>query len=131
MPDTRSGLVYGVGALRAAARGDRMFWAVHRAALAHGIVPVVPVSVIAEGFRTEARADRLQDLLDGTEVEVMVPEQARRVGELAVKASTADLLAASVAETAARRNCAVIAARQNALATAARLLGHKLVLHSL
>lgn len=131
MPDTRSGLVYGVGALRAAARGDRMFWAVHRAALAHGIVPVVPVSVIAEGFRTEARADRLEDLLDGTEVEVMVPEQARRVGELAVKASTTDLVAASVAETAARRNCAVIAARQNALATAARLLGHKLVLHSL
>lgn len=131
MPDTRSGLVYGVGALRAAARGDRMFWAVHRAALAHGIVPVVPVSVIAEGFRTEARADRLEDLLDGTEVEVMVPEQARRVGELAVKASTTDLVAASVAEAAARRNCAVIAARQNALATAARLLGHKLVLHSL
>lgn len=131
MADTRSGLVYGVGALRAAARGDRLFWAVHRAALAHGIVPVVPVSVIAEGFRTEARADRIQDLLDGTDVEVLGPDQARRIGELAVKASTTDLLAATVAETAARRNCAVVAARQNALSTAARLLGHKLVLHSL
>jgi hypothetical protein len=131
MADTRAGLVYGVGALRAAARGDRMFWAVHRAALAHGIVPVVPVSVIAEGFRTEARGDRIQDLLTGTEVEVMSPDQARRVGELAVKASTTDLLAANVAETAARRNCAVLASRQTALATAARLLGHKLVLHSL
>ena len=131
MADTRSGLVYGVGALRAAARGDRMFWAVHRAALVHGIVPVVPVSVIAEGFRTEARADRIQDLLDGAEIEVMGPEQARRIGELAVKASTTDLLAANVAETAARRNCAVVASRQTALATAARLLGHKLVLHSI
>jgi len=131
MAVTRAGLVYGVGALRAAARGDRAFWAVHRAALAHGIVPVVPVSVIAEGFRTEARADRIQDLLDGAEIEPMGPEDARRVGELAVKASTTDLIAASVAETAARRNCAVIASRQNALSNAAGLLGHKLVLHSL
>jgi hypothetical protein len=131
MAVTRAGLVYGVGALRAAARGDRAFWAVHRAALAHGIVPVVPVSVIAEGFRTEARAERIQDLLDGVEIESMGPEGARRVGELAVKASTTDLIAASVAETAARRNCAVVASRQNALSNAAGLLGHKLVLHSL
>ena len=130
MAVTRAGLVYGVGALRAAARGDRMVWAVHRAALAHGIVPVVPVSVIAEGFRTEARGDRIQDLLDGSETEVMGADRARRVGELAVKASTTDLVAASVAETAARRNCAVVASRQNALGIAAGLLGHKLVLHA-
>lgn len=126
----RAGLVYGVGALRAAARGERTFWAVHRAALAHGIVPIVPVSVIAEGFRTEARADRIEGLLQGSEIEAMGPDEARRVGELAVKASTTDLVAASVAETAARRNCAVIAARQNALSSAAGLLGHKLVLHA-
>jgi hypothetical protein len=130
MAVTRTGLVYGVGALRAGARGDRVFWAVHRAALAHGIVPVVPVSVIAEGFRTEARGDRIQDLLDGSEIEVMDAERARRVGELAVKAATTDLIAASVAETAARRNCAVVASRQNALNTAAGLLGHKLILHA-
>jgi hypothetical protein len=130
MAVTRAGLVYGVGALRAAARGDRMFWAVHRAALAHGIVPVVPVAVIAEGFRTEARGDRIQDLLDGAEIELMGADGARRVGELAVKASTTDLIAASVAETAARRNCAVVASRQNALSAAAGLLGHKLVMHT-
>jgi hypothetical protein len=130
MAVTRVGLVYGVGALRAASRGDRIFWAVHRAALAHGIVPVVPVSVIAEGFRTEARSDRIQDMLDGSEIEVMDADGARRVGELAVKASTTDLVAASVAETAARRNCAVVASRQNALTSASGLLGHKLVLHA-
>jgi hypothetical protein len=130
MAVAREGLVYGVGALRAAARGERAFWAVHRAALAHGIVPIVPVAVIAEGFRTEARADRIEGLLAGSEIEAMGPDDARRVGELAVKASTTDLVAASVAETAARRNCAVIAARQNALSSATGLLGHKLVLHS-
>ena len=131
MAVARAGLVYGVGAVRAAARGDRAFWAVHRAALAHGIVPVVPVAVIAEGFRTEARADRIEGLLQGSEIQVMGPEEARRVGELAVRAATTDLVAASVAETAARRNCAVIAARQNALSSAAGLLGHKLVLHAI
>jgi hypothetical protein len=130
MAVTRAGLVYGVGALRAAARGDRVFWALHRAALAHGIVPVVPVSVIAEGFRTEARGDRISDLLDGSEIEVLDSEGARRVGELAVKASTTDLVASSVAETAARRNCAVVASRQNALNNASSLLGHKVVLHA-
>lgn len=130
MAVTRAGLVYGVGALRAAARGDRVFWALHRAALAHGIVPVVPVSVIAEGFRTEARGDRIQDLLDGSEIEILGPDGARRIGELAVKASTTDLIAAGVAETAARRNCAVVASRQNALANASGLLGQKLVLHA-
>ena len=89
----------------------------------------MPVSVIAEGFRTEARSDLIQDMLDGSEIEVMDAEGARRVGELAVKASTSDLVAACVAETAARRNCAVVASRQNALTAASGLLGHKLVLH--
>ncbi len=131
MATIRSGLVYGVGALRAAARGDRVFWAMHRAALAHGIVPVVPITAVAEGFRTEARGDRIQDLLDGSEIELLDPETARRIGELAVKAATTDLVAASVAEVAARRNCAVVASRQNALANSSRLLGHKLVLHAL
>ncbi len=91
---------------------------------------MVPVSVIAEGFRTEARGDRIQDMLDGSEIEMLDADGARRVGELAVKASTTDLVAASVAETAARRNCAVVASRQNALTNASGLLGHKLVLHA-
>jgi hypothetical protein len=51
----REGLVYGLGALHAAARGDRMMWALHRAALANGIVPLVPAVTVAEGYRTEAR----------------------------------------------------------------------------
>jgi hypothetical protein len=130
MAVTRAGLVYGVGALRAAARGDRMLWALHRAALTSGIVPVIPAPAVAEGFRTEARSDRIADLLDGSEVEVLTDDEARRAGELAAKAATADLVAATVAETAARRNCAVVATRQVALTTATNLLGHQLVLHA-
>jgi hypothetical protein len=126
----RNGLVYGVGGLRAAARGDRMMWALHRAALANGVVPVVPAAAIAEGFRTEARGDRLEGLLAGAIVEVLGNEGARRAGELAARADTADLVAVATAEAAARRNCAVVASRQNALRTASGLLGHELILYA-
>lgn len=125
----RSGLVYGVGALRAAAHGDRAMWALHRAALAHGLVPVVPAAVLAEGFRTEAHGDRLSALLAGAEVEELSAERARRVGELAARAGTPDLAAVSVAESADRRDGAVVGTRQAALRTASELLGHDLAIY--
>lgn len=123
----RDGLIYGVGALRAAARGDRMMWALHRAALSYGIVPVVPVVAVAEAFRTEPRGDRIEALLAGAEVETLGAEAARRVGDLAARSGTADLVAVATTEVAARRNAAVINTRQAALRTAAELLGHELV----
>ncbi|HTX62112.1 MAG TPA: hypothetical protein VMD28_00630 [Acidimicrobiales bacterium] len=123
----RDGIVYGVGALRAAARGDRMMWALHRAALTYGIVPVVTVGAVAEAYRTEARGDRLDALLAGTEVEPLGREGAQRTGELASRAGTADLVAVSTAETAARRNAAIVNTRQAALRAATTVLGHDLV----
>jgi hypothetical protein len=125
----RQGVVYGVAALQAAARGDRTMWALHRAALEHGIVAVVPAIVVAEGYRSEAHGDRLASLLSGAELESLSAERARRLGELAARADTGDLPAVTVAETADRRNCAVISARQAALRTSAALLGHELVQH--
>ncbi|MGP8060300.1 MAG: twitching motility protein PilT [Acidimicrobiales bacterium] len=130
MPGPRDGLVYGPAALRAAARGDRIVWAMHRAALANGIVPVVPASAVADAYRTEARVDRLEELLAGSEVEDLRDEGARRAGELAARADTPDLVAVAVAEAAARHNAAVVASRQNALRSAAGLLGHELVLYA-
>jgi hypothetical protein len=124
---SRDGVVYGVGALRAAARGDRLLWALHRAALSYGLVPVVPVGAVAEAYRTEDRSDRLDALLIGTEVEGLGREAAQRVGELAARSGTADLVAVSTAETAARRNAAVINSRQAALRAASGHLGHDLV----
>jgi hypothetical protein len=123
----RDGLVYGVGALRAAAHGDRMVWALHRAALTYGLVPVVTVGAVAEAYRTEARGDRLDALLAGVEVEPLGREAAQRTGEVAARAGTADLVAVSTAETAARRNAAVINSRQASLRAASAVLGHDLV----
>jgi hypothetical protein len=125
----REGLVYGLGALHAAARGDRMIWALHRAALSNGIVPVTPAVTVAEGYRTEARGDRIDGLLAGTEVEPFAGDAARRSGELAARCDTSDLSAVAVIELAERRNCAVVAQRQALLRTAATLLGHDLVLY--
>jgi hypothetical protein len=123
----RDGIVYGVGALRAAVHGDRMMWALHRAALTYGIVPVVTVGAVAEAYRTESRGDRLDALLAGTEVEPLGREGAQRTGELAARAGTPDLVAVSTAETAARRNAALVNTRQTALRSASSVLGHDLV----
>jgi hypothetical protein len=123
----RDGLVYGLGALRAAARGDRMVWALHRAALTYGVVPIVTVGAVAEAYRTEPRGDRLDALLVGSEVEVLDRTAAQRTGELAARAGTTDLVAVSTAETAVRRNAAVVNSRQAALRSASAVLGHNLV----
>jgi hypothetical protein len=130
MSNRREGLAYGVGALHAAARGDRVVWALHRAALSNGIVPVVPAVAVAEGYRTEARGDRLAEFLDGTEVEPFVGEAARRTGELAARCDTDELAVVALIELADRRNCAVVAQRQAVLRNAAALLGHELVLYA-
>lgn len=125
------GLVYGVGALRVAARGDRIMWSLHRAALAGGIVPVVPAAVVAEAYRTEARGDRVEDLLAGVDIEPMTGATARRIGELAARADTADMTAVIVAEAAERRHSAVVASRHNALRALGRMLGVDLVVYGL
>jgi len=126
----RDGLAYGVGALHAAARGDRMMWALHRAALSNGIVPVIPAVAVAEGQRTEAHGDRIAQLLAGTEVEPFDEGAARRTGEMAAQCDTADMAAMAVIELAERRNFAVVAQRQTVLREAANMLGHALVLYA-
>ncbi len=130
MTNRRDGLVYGVGALRAAAHGDRIVWALHRAALSYGVIPVVTVGSVADAYRSETRGDRLDALLSGSEVEPLDREGAQRTGELAARVGSADLLAVSTAEAAARRNAAVINTRQPVLRSAAALVGHELVLYA-
>jgi len=107
-----------------------MMWALHRAALSNGIVPLIPAVAVAEGYRLEARNDRVAELLAGTEVEPFTGEAARRSGEIAARCDTSDMAAVSVVEMAERRNCAVVAQRQTVLRTAATLLGHQLVLYA-
>jgi hypothetical protein len=105
-------------------------WALHRAALSNGIVPVIPAVAVAEGYRSEARGDRIAEFLDGTEIEPFTGDAARRSGELAARCDTTELAVIAVVELADRRNCAVVAQRQAVLRNAAAQRGHELVLYA-
>ena len=126
---TRTGLVYGPGALAAAARGDRLFWALHQAALVRGLVPVVPAGVVSEAVRAAGGAVLLEDVLAGTEVEPLDVDRASALGSLAAGAGADNLVTVAVVETAARRNLAAVAERSSKLAEVAAALDHDLVLH--
>jgi hypothetical protein len=97
------GVTYDAGALIAADRGERRMWARHRALLANRAVPTVPAPVVAQTWRGGGRQALLSKLLVGCDVEALDDDQARRVGALAAKAATTDIVDASVIEGALRR----------------------------
>lgn len=131
-PDVRTsrrGVAFGTGALVAAARGDRRVWALHRAALAHGLVPVVPAQVLAEAARVAGASTALEHFVVGTEVEVLDRERAQAVASVADQVGTDGLAGVAVVELAARRSLAVVSDRPHRAAEASATLGHDLVLH--
>jgi hypothetical protein len=102
------GVTYDAGALIAADRGERRIWARHRALLANRAVPTVPAAVVAQTWRGGGRQALLSKLLVGCDIEALDDDQARRVGALAAKAATTDIIDASVVEGALRRADMVI-----------------------
>ncbi|MGA7417609.1 MAG: hypothetical protein WB765_01335 [Acidimicrobiales bacterium] len=127
----RSGLVYGTAALSAASKDDRLLWALHRAALVRGLVPVVPAVVVAEAIRTVEERDALGDLLMGTDVEPLDVGRAERLGALAGSTGTDNLATVAVVESASRLNHAVVTGRSPRLAHLATELDHQLILHAI
>jgi predicted nucleic acid-binding protein len=124
-----AGLTYDTGALVAAERDDRLMWALHRAALARGLPPVVPAGVLAEGWRGGPQA-RLSRFLKGCRTEGLSEEQARAVGTLAARSAHTDVVDVSVVEGAIRRRHAVVTSNHahiRRIADAARV---KLEIHS-
>lgn len=95
-------ITYDTGALLAADRNDRAMWARHVAALKRGCLITVPAPVLAQAWRGRTQA-RLAQLLAGCHVEALMPEQARRVGELAARTRRHDVVDLAVAEGALRR----------------------------
>jgi predicted nucleic acid-binding protein len=117
------GLVYDTGALIAAEANDRHLWALHARAMHRGVLPVVPAGCVVEAWRG-GRQPNLARLLDGCEVEALSLDQAKRVGMLRrTLPTTVGPVDATVAETALRRGCAVVASDRpdiELLASAAR-----------
>ena len=99
--------VYDTGVLVAADRNDRKIWADHRARLEAGLVPVTTAPVIAQASRSPRQVP-LRRFLQGCDVVAFEPAQAHAVGALLEKSSTADVVDAHLALTAARTGAVVI-----------------------
>lgn len=101
-----SGLVYDTGALIAAERDDRRLWALHARALARGVLPVVPATVVAEAWRG-GRQPSLARLLHGCQLEPLDAERAKRSGRL-LNTVSVGVTDATVVEAATRHRAAVV-----------------------
>jgi hypothetical protein len=100
-------VVYDAGALIAAERADRDFWADHRVRLDQGVLPAVPAAVIAQVSRS-ARQVPLRRLLRGCDTVVLDEHGAHRAGALLAVARTSDVVDATVVETALARNALIV-----------------------
>jgi hypothetical protein len=97
-----SSVVYDAGALIAAASGVERMWALHQRALARGIQPVVPATVLAEVWRGGNGQHRLGQFIQSCEVEPFSERSARTSGTL-LAAAAHGVVDASVVECALRR----------------------------
>lgn len=101
-----SGLVYDTGALLAAERDDRRFWAIHSRAMARRRAPVVPTPVLVEAWRGRPAMARA---LQGCRIEPLDAESARAAGRM-LGACTVDVGAtdATVVESTLRAGRTVV-----------------------
>jgi hypothetical protein len=99
--------IYDAGVLIAADRNDRTVWADHRARLEAGLVPLTTSPVVAQASRSP-RQVQLRRFLRGCDVVAFDPAQAHGVGALLARSSTADVVDAHLALTAARMGAVVI-----------------------
>lgn len=124
------GLLYDTGALVAAERREPLIWRLHDRANAAGIVPVVPVLVLAQAWRGGPQHN-LSRLLRGCRI---VPDDevaGRAAGRACAAAGTSDVVDALVVVTAAELDAPVVTSDPEDLAHLASSVGAKLALHPL
>lgn len=85
-----SNVIYDAGALIAADRNNRVFWADHRIRLEQGTIPVTPSAVVAQVSRSPYQV-QLRRLLRGCDVTYLDEDTAHRVGQILARAGTADI----------------------------------------
>lgn len=101
-------VVYDAGALIAAERNEHTFWRRHLAYLEGGVAPVVTAPVLAQVWHGGARQVRLRFALRGCDVEPFTRARAEATGELLRRSGTADVVDASVVESAARWEAGIL-----------------------
>jgi predicted nucleic acid-binding protein len=102
-----NGAIYDAGALIAAERNDRLFWADHKARLQAGLVPLTTSPVVAQVSRSD-RQVLLHRVLRGCEVRDFASNDSHEVGRTLAKSSTNDVVDAHIAVVAERERRAVI-----------------------
>lgn len=97
-----STIIYDAGALIAAEDGAERMWALHKRALARGVQPVIPATVLAEVWRSGRGQHRLSQFIQSCDVECLSEESARAAGVL-LSVAAHGVVDASVVECALRR----------------------------
>ena len=101
-----AGLTLDSGALIAAEKGDRRFWALWKEALQRGATVTVPAAVVAQVWRGNSAV--IARVLQGCELEALSEELAKRIGRLLAVSRTIDVVDASVVVGAAARQDVVV-----------------------
>ena len=117
-----TGLTLDTGALIAASRNDRSFWAFWKEALVRGVVPVIPAPALAQAWRNPRQA-RLAQVVKACWVEPLDETLARSAGELCGRARTSDVVDAAVVAGAAQRGDAVLTSDPRDLRRLAAIVG--------
>ncbi len=121
-------LTYDTGALLAAEANRRDTWALHARALARGQRPVVPAGVLGQAWRGGPQAP-LSRLLRGCRIEDLNDARSRASGKACARASTPDVIDASVVVGALARDDLVVTSDHEDLSRIADALGRRLRIH--
>lgn len=121
--------VYDTGALVAAERRDARMWALHDELLTRGIVPIVPVVVLAQAWRGGPQAS-VSRLLRGCRVVADDEATGRAAGAACARARLSDVVDALVVVTALVHQAAVFTSDPDDLAALADALDASVHLHA-
>ena len=124
-----AGLTLDSGALIAAEKGDRRFWALWKEALHRGATVTVPAAVVAQVWRGDSAV--IARVLQGCEVEALSEERAKRIGRLLAASRTTEVVDASVVVGAAARRDAVVTSDRRDIDRLVRGLKQKIAIIAL
>ena len=123
-----SGVTYDTGMLIAAEANRVGAWAIHRRALQHGLVPIVPAAVLAQAWRGGPQP-LLSRLLAGCDVDPIDERLARLAGRACARAASADVVDAMVVVGAAQRDDLIVTSDEQDLKRLATAIGRRVAIH--
>jgi hypothetical protein len=102
-----AGLTLDAGALIAAERGDRRFWALWERAEQRDVDVTIPANALAQAYRG-SRSAVVSKLVRACVVDPVDERVARRVGEVCARSGVADIVDVSVVVSAAARRDRIV-----------------------